>query len=45
VVGSDYPFMPDAPGAILRHMTGLSRDDLERIGRDNARVLLGDRLP
>jgi len=45
VVGSDYPFMPDAPGAILEHMTGLSQDDIERIGRDNAQTLLGDRLP
>ena len=42
VVGSDYPFMPDAPGAILEHMTGLSRADLERIGRGNAQTLLGE---
>jgi aminocarboxymuconate-semialdehyde decarboxylase len=42
VIGSDYPFMPDAPGAILGHMTGLTRDDLELIERDNARTLLGD---
>jgi aminocarboxymuconate-semialdehyde decarboxylase len=45
VVGSDYPFMPDPPGAILEHMTGLTSDDLERIGRGNARALLGDRIP
>jgi aminocarboxymuconate-semialdehyde decarboxylase len=45
VVGSDYPFMPDAPGAILELMTGLTRDDLERIGSGNAEVLLGDRRP
>jgi aminocarboxymuconate-semialdehyde decarboxylase len=45
VVGSDYPFMPDRPGAILEHMTGLTSDDLERIGRGNARALLGDGQP
>ena len=42
VVGSDYPFMPDAPGAILEHMTGLGRADLERISRGNAHILLGE---
>jgi aminocarboxymuconate-semialdehyde decarboxylase len=42
VVGSDYPFMPDAPGAILEQMTGLTRADLERIGRGNAQTLLGE---
>ena len=42
VVGSDYPFMPDAPGAVLEHLTDLGRDDLERITVANAQVLLGD---
>jgi aminocarboxymuconate-semialdehyde decarboxylase len=42
VVGSDYPFMPDAPGAVLEHLTDLGRDELERISVGNARVLLGD---
>jgi aminocarboxymuconate-semialdehyde decarboxylase len=42
VVGSDYPFMPDAPGAVLEHLTDLSREDLERITVGNARTLLGD---
>ena len=42
VVGSDYPFMPDAPGAVLEHMNGLEPDDLERIRRTNARTLLGE---
>ena len=42
VVGSDYPFMPDAPGAVLEHLTDLSREDLERITVGNARSLLGD---
>jgi aminocarboxymuconate-semialdehyde decarboxylase len=42
VVGSDYPFMPDAPGAVLEHLTDLSRDELEQITVGNARVLLGD---
>jgi len=41
VVGSDYPFMPDAPGAVLERMTGLTGDDLERISRGNAHTLLG----
>jgi aminocarboxymuconate-semialdehyde decarboxylase len=42
VIGSDYPFMPDPPGAILEEMTGLTRDDLERICTRNALVLLGE---
>jgi aminocarboxymuconate-semialdehyde decarboxylase len=42
VVGSDYPFMPDPPGAILEEMTALSRDDLERICTRNALALLGE---
>ena len=42
VVGSDYPFMPDAPGAVLEAMAGLSREDLERICTTNALALLGD---
>jgi aminocarboxymuconate-semialdehyde decarboxylase len=42
VVGSDYPFMPDRPGAVLDEMTGLDSTDLERISTGNARVLLGD---
>jgi aminocarboxymuconate-semialdehyde decarboxylase len=41
VVGSDYPFMPDPPGAILESMTGLTPDDLERISCGNADTLLG----
>jgi aminocarboxymuconate-semialdehyde decarboxylase len=44
VVGSDYPFMPDPPGAILEHMTGLSPDDREQIESANACLLLGDAL-
>ena len=43
VVGSDYPFMPDRPGAVLEEMTGLTRDDLERICTTNALALLGDK--
>jgi aminocarboxymuconate-semialdehyde decarboxylase len=43
VVGSDYPFMPDPPGAVLEEMTGLTRDDLERICTRNALALLGDK--
>ena len=42
VVGSDYPFMPDPPGAILEEMTALSREDLERICTRNALALLGE---
>jgi aminocarboxymuconate-semialdehyde decarboxylase len=42
VVGSDYPFMPDAPGAVLEHLTDLGAGDRERITDGNARVLLGD---
>ncbi len=42
VVGSDYPFMPDAPGEVLRHMPGLSETQVERIRRTNALALLGD---
>jgi aminocarboxymuconate-semialdehyde decarboxylase len=42
VVGSDYPFMPDAPGAVLEHLTDLTSEDLERITVGNARALLGD---
>jgi aminocarboxymuconate-semialdehyde decarboxylase len=42
VVGSDYPFMPDAPGAVLEEMRGLTKDDLERICTTNALALLGE---
>jgi aminocarboxymuconate-semialdehyde decarboxylase len=42
VVGSDYPFMPDAPGAVLEQLTDLGREDLDRITVGNARALLGD---
>jgi aminocarboxymuconate-semialdehyde decarboxylase len=42
VVGSDYPFMPDAPGAVLAQLAGLGRDERDRITVGNARVLLGD---
>jgi aminocarboxymuconate-semialdehyde decarboxylase len=42
VVGSDYPFMPDRPGAVLEEMAALSQDDLERICTRNALALLGE---
>ncbi len=42
VVGSDFPFMPDPPGAILEHMAGLTPDDVERLRRTNALALLGE---
>jgi aminocarboxymuconate-semialdehyde decarboxylase len=42
VVGSDYPFMPDAPGAVLDEMHDLTHDDLERIHTTNALALLGE---
>ena len=42
VVGSDYPFMPDPPGAILENMTRLSKHDLERVRTQNALALLGE---
>jgi aminocarboxymuconate-semialdehyde decarboxylase len=45
VVGSDYPFMPDPPGAVLEQLTGLSAGELEAISTGNARALLGDPVP
>jgi aminocarboxymuconate-semialdehyde decarboxylase len=42
VVGSDYPFMPDPPGAVLEHLTGLAPGVLEAISTTNAHVLLGE---
>jgi hypothetical protein len=34
--------MPDPPGAVLEHLSDLSRDELEQISAGNAHALLGD---
>ncbi len=40
VVGSDYPFMPDPPGAVLDQLPGLDDGQRERIREGNAMRLL-----
>jgi aminocarboxymuconate-semialdehyde decarboxylase len=40
VVGSDYPFMPDRPGAVLDELATLGQGQRRRIEEDNAECLL-----